>query len=122
MADNWKRRKSNFSSDEVDVLVDSVKIHFDVLYGKFAKRAVNRDVRHHAWMDILKRVNGVSVEKRTLQEVKNKWKKCQYSLKERGALEQMMDADFDGSWDDMGRLNAPQFVQNHVFLEPLVCV
>ncbi|RZC36355.1 Myb DNA-bind 5 domain containing protein [Asbolus verrucosus] len=95
-----KPRKSNFSADEVDVLVESVRSHYNVLYGKFAKRATNRWIRQKAWLDILKKVNGVSVEKRTLQEVKNKWKKCQYVLKEKAAYGALMD-EADSSWEDM---------------------
>ena len=98
-----KPRKSNFSTDEVDVLVDSVKAHYNVLYGKFAKRATNRWIRQKAWMDILKKVNGVSIEKRTLQEVKNKWKKCQYAMKEKVSKGGLADDPGESSWDDMGR-------------------
>lgn len=80
-----KARKSNFSPDEVEALVQTVKKHYHVLYGQFSKRAVNKLARHKSWLDVLKRVNQVSIEKRTLQEVKNKWKKCQhfYKLRER---------------------------------------
>ncbi|XP_068900185.1 uncharacterized protein [Tenebrio molitor] len=96
-----KPRKSNFSTDEVDVLVDSVRSYYNVLYGKFAKRATNRWIRQKAWMDILKKVNGVSIEKRTLQEVKNKWKKCQYALKEKAVHGTLADDAGDSSLDDM---------------------
>ncbi|XP_044261462.1 uncharacterized protein LOC123009313 isoform X2 [Tribolium madens] len=94
-----KVRKSNFSTDEVDVLVDSVRANYGVLYGKDAKRATNRWVRQEAWLDILGKVNGVSIEKRTLQEVKNKWKKCQYALKEKGQGAIGDDAG-DSPWED----------------------
>ncbi|KXZ75599.1 hypothetical protein TcasGA2_TC015970 [Tribolium castaneum] len=101
MGDNPVRkvRKSNFSTDEVDVLVDSVRANYGILYGLNAKRATNRWIRQKAWLDILGRVNGVSVEKRTLQEVKNKWKKCQYALKEKGQGALGDDAG-DSPWED----------------------
>lgn len=94
-----KPRKSNFSVDEVEILVEAVRSHYEVLYGPFAKRSTNRSVRYKAWMDILRQVNGVSLEQRTLQEVKNKWKKCQSVLREQfpGG-----EADED-TWEDIGK-------------------
>ncbi|KAJ8984152.1 hypothetical protein NQ317_017803 [Molorchus minor] len=77
-AHNRKVRKSNFSPEEIDVLVNTVVKHYNILYGELAKRAVNKNARERAWIDVTRRVNRVSIERRTLQEVKNKWKKCQY--------------------------------------------
>lgn len=106
-----KARKSNFSNDEVDVLVDAVRSHFDTLYGSLTKRATNRWVRQEAWDDIMRRVNGVSLEMRTLQEIKNKWKKCQYAMKEKLALgEIVLDDPNDSSWDDMGMFSQYLFI------------
>lgn len=73
-----KSRKSNFSHDEVDILVKTVGRNYDILYGEYSKRAIYKDARHQAWQDVTNEVNQVSFEKRTLQEVKNKWKKCQH--------------------------------------------
>lgn len=79
MADNSKKsRKSNFSQEEVDSLVKTVGKNYDILYGEYSKRAIYKSARHQAWMDVTNEVNQVSFEKRTLQEVKNKWKKCQH--------------------------------------------
>ncbi|KAJ8956243.1 hypothetical protein NQ318_014975 [Aromia moschata] len=80
MADvaNRKIRKSNFSPEEIETLVNTVVKHYNILYGEFAKRAINKQARHRAWLDVTKQVNRVSIERRTLQEVKNKWKKCQH--------------------------------------------
>lgn len=78
-----KVRKSNFSPEEVEALVSTVGKNYHILYGEFAKRAVNKQARHRVWLDVTKQVNRVSLERRTLQEVKNKWKKCQHLYKER---------------------------------------
>lgn len=79
MADcSKKSRKSNFSPEEVDILVQMVGKNYDILYGEYSKRAVYKDARHQAWLNVTNEVNQVSLEKRTLQEVKNKWKKCQH--------------------------------------------
>lgn len=79
MADSSKKsRKSNFSQEEVDILVKTVGKNYDILYGEYSKRAIYKSARHQAWMDVTNEVNQVSFEKRTLQEVKNKWKKCQH--------------------------------------------
>lgn len=83
MADNSKKpRKSNFSQEEVDILLKNVGRNYDVLYGEYSKRAVYKDAKHQAWLEITNEVNQVSSERRTLQEVKNKWKKCQHLFKE----------------------------------------
>lgn len=82
MADFTKKsRKSNFSQEEVEVLVKTVGKNYDILYGEYSKRAVYKDARHQAWLNVTNEVNQVSLEKRTLQEVKNKWKKCQHLYK-----------------------------------------
>ncbi|XP_056633900.1 myb-like protein X [Diorhabda sublineata] len=73
-----KHRKSNFSQDEIEVLMKTVGNHYETLYGEFSKKAINKIARHRAWLEVTKEVNSVSMEKRTLQEVKNKWKKCQH--------------------------------------------
>ncbi|VEN63767.1 unnamed protein product, partial [Callosobruchus maculatus] len=73
-----KSRKSNFSQDEIDILVSAIIRNYDLLYGEFSKRAFYKHERHKAWLDIVKAINKISPEKRTLDEVKNKWKKCQH--------------------------------------------
>lgn len=73
-----KQRKSNFSQDEVETIVKAVMENYETFYGEFSKKAINKIARHKAWLEVTKEVNLVSSEKRTLQEVKNKWKKCQH--------------------------------------------
>lgn len=65
-------------------------------------------------MDILGKVNDVSIEKRTLQEVKNKWKKCQYALKEK-AYEAMDDQDSPS--EDLGRCTMAWVAKNRLCLQ-----
>lgn len=83
-----KVRKSNFSPEEVEALVSTVYKNYHILYGEFAKRAVNKQARHRVWLDVTRQVNRVSLERRTLQEVKNKWKKCQHLYKEQESLDE----------------------------------
>lgn len=79
MADSTKKsRKSNFSQEEVDIIAKTVGKNYEILYGEYSKRAIYKDARYKAWLDVTNEVNQVSIEKRTLQEVKNKWKKCQH--------------------------------------------
>lgn len=82
MAELRKARKSNFSKEEVHALVATVRKHYKVLYGKYAKKASNKSARCKAWLDVLHTVNKVSLEKRTMPEIKNKWKKCVYMLRD----------------------------------------
>ncbi|KAG5878379.1 hypothetical protein JTB14_020615 [Gonioctena quinquepunctata] len=99
-----KQRKSNFSPDEVDVLVRTVGKNYETLYGEFSKRAINKNARHRAWIDVTKEVNQVSLEKRTLQEVKNKWKKCQHLYRAEdfvGGSEELVNLDDGNVWEPL---------------------
>ncbi|KAJ8953714.1 hypothetical protein NQ314_007324 [Rhamnusium bicolor] len=103
MADlsNKKVRKSNFSPEEVEALVNTVGIHHNILYGKFAKRAGNKHARHKVWLDVTKQVNRVSIERRTLQEVKNKWKKCQHLYREPDNMDFSEDFVVPNVWEPL---------------------
>lgn len=95
MAESLKKvRKSNFSQDEVEILVKTVGRNYNVLYGEYSKRAIYKEARYQAWLDVTNEVNQVSIEKRTLQEVKNKWKKCQHLYR---------GEDFMDIFDEFGR-------------------
>ncbi|XP_018569988.1 longitudinals lacking protein, isoforms F/I/K/T-like isoform X2 [Anoplophora glabripennis] len=121
-----KVRKSNFSPEEIEALISTVGKNYHVLYGEFAKRAVNKQARHRVWLDVTKQVNRVSLERRTLQEVKNKWKKCQHLYKERESSE---DIVLPNVWEPLTslkdsmpleqRLKAPQEQEPILQSQPL---
>ncbi|XP_066255478.1 uncharacterized protein [Euwallacea similis] len=76
-----KSRKCNFSRRELDILVSCVLENYDVLYGEMYNSYLSREIRSQAWKEILDQVNRVSQERRTLSEIKNKWKKYQNESK-----------------------------------------
>lgn len=68
-----KPRKSNFSAAEVNVLVQLITKNAKYLFGK---KAATFSKKQRAWDDVLRGVNALGIEHRTLEEIKNKWKKC----------------------------------------------
>ncbi|TRY60597.1 hypothetical protein DNTS_026999 [Danionella cerebrum] len=72
MASQAKKRKTNFSEREVEIIVEEMEKHKHVLVNHF-NAGVTHIAKNCAWMDILKRVNAVSTCQRELAEVKKKW-------------------------------------------------
>lgn len=71
-----KVRKSNFSSAEITTLMDKVEENLTVLNSKFTNTITNQR-KNKIWQDIADAVNSVGNEKRTVKEVKDKWKNVQ---------------------------------------------
>lgn len=94
-AETRKSRKSNFSQEEIDVLVTTVMQNHDILYRETSKSFFHKEIRNQVWNIILEEVNKVSLERRTLNEVKNKWKKCQYNLRTLEVSDNLDNADCD---------------------------
>lgn len=71
------RRKSNFTQAEVSMLYAMMRKYSKHLRGRVSS---TEDLvqRRKIWMKIVEAVNSVSVEERTLVEIKSKWKKCKY--------------------------------------------
>lgn len=93
-------RKSNFSQQEVDVLISTVKRNHEILYRETSKSVFHKEIRNQVWKIILDEVNKVSLERRTLNEIKNKWKKCQPKVK---PSESSDGVDYHDSAEDLGR-------------------
>ncbi|KAK7136369.1 hypothetical protein R3I94_014880 [Phoxinus phoxinus] len=72
MASQAKRRKTNFSEREVEIIVEEMEKQKHVLVNHF-NAGVTHIAKNSAWMEILKRVNAVSTCQRELAEVKKKW-------------------------------------------------
>ncbi|CAG9862620.1 unnamed protein product [Phyllotreta striolata] len=100
-----KQRKSNFSQEEIETIVRAVRENYDTLYGTYAKKAVNKSARHKVWSEVTKEVNQVSYEKRTLQEVKNKWKKCQHLYRMDDAFNDNSIPDSQNVWEPLTELD-----------------
>lgn len=70
-----KKRKKNFTMDELRVLREKYADHKDVLISKFNTTVTNKK-KKEAWEEITKSVNSLGHEKRDVADVKKKWKNC----------------------------------------------
>lgn len=104
-ADSRKTRKSNFSAEEKDVLISTVMHNYDILYGETSKSYYHKEARNQVWNIVLEEVNKVSLEKRTLAEVKNKWKKCQHNVNK---TDESVDNSSYTEYDDLDSMPLQQ--------------
>lgn len=74
-----KSRKSKFTPAEISVLVKLMRKHAKYMQGRWADKKVLQK-RQKVWLEIVDAVNRVSVEERTVDEVKSKWKKCRKDI------------------------------------------
>lgn len=79
------RRKSNFTQEEVAVLLRMMRKYSKYLSGRITS---NEDLikRRQVWTKVVEAVNSVSADQRTLSEIKSKWKKCKYEARGEGFL------------------------------------
>uniref|UniRef100_A0A8C5N4F0 Nuclear apoptosis inducing factor 1 n=1 Tax=Leptobrachium leishanense TaxID=445787 RepID=A0A8C5N4F0_9ANUR len=72
MATPVKKRKMNFSEQEVEIIMEEMEKQKHILINHF-NAGVPLVTKSNAWHDILKRVNAISTCQRELTEVKKKW-------------------------------------------------
>ncbi|CAH2316198.1 nuclear apoptosis-inducing factor 1 [Pelobates cultripes] len=72
MATPAKKRKMNFSEQEVEIIMEEMEKQKHVLINHF-NAGVPLLTKSNAWQEILKRVNAISTCQRELAEVKKKW-------------------------------------------------
>ncbi|XP_016098986.1 nuclear apoptosis-inducing factor 1-like isoform X2 [Sinocyclocheilus grahami] len=72
MASQAKKRKTNFSEREVEIIVEEMEKQKHILVNHY-NAGVTHIAKNSAWVEILKRVNAVSTCQRELAEVKKKW-------------------------------------------------
>ena len=75
-----KPRKHNFSASEVSVLTEKVEENLQILQSKLTNSVTNQK-KKNVWTEITAAVNAVGVEKRTVAEVREKWKNLHSSAK-----------------------------------------
>ena len=75
-----KPRKYNFSASEVSVLTEKVEENLQILQSKLTNSVTNQK-KKNVWTEITAVVNAVGVEKRTVAEVREKWKNLHSSAK-----------------------------------------
>ncbi|XP_071979188.1 nuclear apoptosis-inducing factor 1 [Engystomops pustulosus] len=72
MATPAKKRKTNFSEQEVEIIMEEMEKQKHILINHY-NAGVPLLTKSNAWYDILKRVNAISTCHRELAEVKKKW-------------------------------------------------
>ena len=75
-----RKRKPNFSVDEVNVIVCMVEENNDVIRCKFTNTITNAK-KEDVWKKITERVNAVRVCERSKDEVREKWRGLQTNAK-----------------------------------------
>ena len=73
-------RPSNFTKKETQMLLQTYKEHQHVIEGTFSP-AVSKVKKGQAWASVLKAVNSVAVEPRSLKQVKKRFKNVKSSGK-----------------------------------------
>lgn len=68
-----RKRKQNFSLYEIEIITDNVKKNLDLIQSKFTNAVTNKK-KQMLWEEITQAVNAVGTAKRTVTEVKDKWK------------------------------------------------
>ena len=68
-----RKRKPNFSMNEISVITENVKNHLAVIQSKLTNNITNRK-KNEVWQEITDAVNAVGTAGRTVVEVKDKWK------------------------------------------------
>ena len=75
-----RKRKPNFSVNEISVITENVKNHLAVIQSKLTNNITNRK-KNEVWQEITDAVNAVGTAGRTLAEVKDKWKNLHSTVK-----------------------------------------
>ena len=75
-----RKRKPNFSMNEMSVITDSVRKNLDIIQSKLTNNITNKK-KNQIWEEITKDVNAVGKANRTVQEVKDKWKNLHSTAK-----------------------------------------
>ncbi|XP_031429764.1 myb-related transcription factor, partner of profilin [Clupea harengus] len=68
----FKRRKSRFSFEEVQLMLNEVRRNRHILVGKF-NRGVSSDIKKRTWASITARINEISECPREILEIIKKW-------------------------------------------------
>ncbi|XP_016317627.1 myb-related transcription factor, partner of profilin-like [Sinocyclocheilus anshuiensis] len=80
----FKKRKSRFTFQEVELLLSEVQKKRHILVGKF-NRGISKDLKNRTWADVTARINEVSECHREIIEVIKKWADLKCDTKRRVA-------------------------------------
>ena len=68
-----RQRKSNFTIDEVRVIMEEYEANQSILEGKFSPSITNIK-KKEVWEEITNKVNALGVAERTITDIQVKWK------------------------------------------------
>ncbi|XP_041354421.1 nuclear apoptosis-inducing factor 1-like isoform X2 [Gigantopelta aegis] len=68
-----QKRRPKFNSLELEALVDAVSIYQNTIYAKFCDFETNSK-KHTAWVSVTASVNAVSTVRRSVDEIRRKWR------------------------------------------------
>jgi len=77
-----RKRQPNFTSDEIEMLLNQVQTNSQMLFGKF-NGVLSSAAKHKAWQAVATVVSSVSGVERSVREVKKKWSCLKYDAKTR---------------------------------------
>ncbi|NP_001013508.1 uncharacterized protein LOC541363 [Danio rerio] len=80
----FKKRKSRFTFQEVELLLSEVQKKRHILVGKF-NRGISKDLKNRTWLSVTERINEVSECHREVIEVIKKWADLKCDTKRRVA-------------------------------------
>ncbi|XP_028415791.1 uncharacterized protein LOC114539364 [Dendronephthya gigantea] len=80
-----KKRKLNFTLSEVNILLNKVEDNLEVIQSKLTNAITNKR-KNTVWDAITREINAAGVANRTVNEVKEKWKKLTSGAKKSFAL------------------------------------
>ena len=75
-----RKRKANFSINEISIITENVRKHIDTLQSKLTNNVSNKR-KNVLWEEITTAVNAVGCANRSTQEVKDKWKNLHSTAK-----------------------------------------
>ena len=79
-----KKRKANFSTNELKVLVEEMEVHYEFLSAKFCDSVTNAR-KDEIWRTIATKVNSVAAASRTVADIRKKWDDIKSRTKKRAS-------------------------------------
>lgn len=98
MATEPKKRKPNFTKEEMNVLLEEVEGSKDVLFSRLTNVLTNKK-KQDRWSLIVNKINAVApnATSRTLKEIKKKWEDAKAASKETSSSAKKR-TETDGRW------------------------
>ena len=77
---NERKRKLKFSSSEINKITELVEENLEIIQSKFTNAITNKR-KQEIWAKIAGQVNAIGIARRSVQDIKDKWKNLQTTAK-----------------------------------------